>query len=87
MVLVFEETVYAYAPQVGRSECEKDHFYNDAASEGDLKKPGDVVLDLGDFNKHAGRRSDGFKILYAVLLELPKAAICCFTVCLKSEKA
>ena len=37
MVLVFEEEVirviYAYAPQVGRSECKKDHFYNDMASE------------------------------------------------------
>ena len=36
MVLVFEEEVirviYAYAPQVGRSECKKDHFYNDMAS-------------------------------------------------------
>ena len=37
MVLVFEEEVIgvicAYAPQVGRSECEKDQFYDDMASE------------------------------------------------------
>ena len=36
MVLVFEEEVIrvicAYAPQVGRSECKKDKFYNDMAS-------------------------------------------------------
>ena len=35
-VLVFEEefikVICAYAPQVGRSECEKDQFYNDIAS-------------------------------------------------------
>ena len=40
MVLVFEEEVTgvicAYAPQIGRSECKKDQFYNDMASEWDL---------------------------------------------------
>ena len=48
MVLVFEEEVIivicAYAPQVGRSECEKDQFYNDMASEWDLQNPREVVL-------------------------------------------
>ena len=37
MVLDFEEEVIrdicAYPPQVGKSECEKDQFYNDMASE------------------------------------------------------
>ena len=41
MALVFEKEVRriicAYAPQVGRSECKKDHFHNDMASEWDLK--------------------------------------------------
>ena len=36
MVLAFEEKVIraicAYAPQVGRSECEKDQFYDDMVS-------------------------------------------------------
>ena len=40
IVLAFEEEVIrvtcAYAPQVGKSECEKDQFYNDMASEWDL---------------------------------------------------
>ena len=40
MVLVFEEEVIkvicACAPQIKRSECEKDQFYNDIASKWDL---------------------------------------------------
>ena len=65
MVLVFEKTVIrvicAYVPQVERSECEKDQFYNEMASEWDLQNSGKVVLGLGDFNKHAGKRIDGFE--------------------------
>ena len=37
IVLAFEEEVIrvicAYAPQIGRSECDKDQFYSDMASE------------------------------------------------------
>ena len=51
MVLVFEKEVIraicAYAPQVGKSECKKDQFYNDMADEWDLQNPGEVVLDWG----------------------------------------
>ena len=65
MVLVFEEEVIrvicAYAPQVERPECEKDQFYNDITSEWDLQNPSEVVLDMGDFNKHVGRRIDNFE--------------------------
>ena len=65
MVLVFEEEVIkvicAYAPQVGRSECEEDQFYNDMASEWNLKNPGEVVLGLGDCNGHVGRWIDSFE--------------------------
>ena len=65
IVLAFEEEVTrvicAYDSQVGRSECEKDQFHNDNASEWDLQNPSEVVLDLGDFNGHVGRRIDGFE--------------------------
>ena len=51
MVLVFEEEVIrvicAYPPQVGRSECKKDQFYNNMASEWDLQNPSKVILCLG----------------------------------------
>ena len=50
MVLVFEEKVTrvicAYAPQIGRSECEKGQFYNDIASEWDLQSSDEVVISL-----------------------------------------
>ena len=39
----------------------RDQFYNDMASEWDLQSPGQVVLGLGDFNGHVGRRIDGFE--------------------------
>ena len=65
MVLVFEKEVVrvicAYAPQLGRSKCKKDQFYNDMASEWDLQSPGEVVLGLGDFNRHVGRWIDGLE--------------------------
>ena len=53
--------ICAYTPQVGKSECEKDQFYNNMASEWDLQNPGEVVIGLGDFNEHVGRRIDGFE--------------------------
>ena len=46
---------------MGKSECEKDQFYDDMASEWDLQNPGKVVLGLGDFNEHVGRRINGFE--------------------------
>ena len=65
MAMVFEEEVIrvicAYAPQVGRSECKKDHFYNDMASEWDLQNPGEVNLGLGDLNGHVEKRINGFE--------------------------
>ena len=64
-VLVFEEEVIrvicAYAPQVGRSECKKDDFYKDMASERDLQNPGEVILGLGNFNRHVEKRIDVFE--------------------------
>ena len=65
MVLVFEREVIrvicVYALQVGRSECKKDQFYDGMASEWDLQNPGEVVLGMGDFNRHARRPIDGFE--------------------------
>ena len=65
IMLVLEEEVIrvicAYTPQVGKSECKKGQFCKDLASEWDLQSPGEVVLSLGDFNKHIGRRIDGFE--------------------------
>ena len=65
MVLAFQEEVIgvicAYAPQVGRSECKKDQFYNDMTSEWDLQNPSEMVLGLGDFNGHVGRQIHGFE--------------------------
>ena len=51
MLLAFEEEVIrvicTYGLQVGRSECEKDKFYNDMASERDLQNSSEIVLGMG----------------------------------------
>ena len=73
MVLVIEEDVgviCAYAPQVGRSECKKDQFYNDMAGEWDLQNPEEVVLGMRDFNGHVGRRIDGFDGVHGIGKEM-----------------
>ena len=68
MVPVFEEGVIrvicAYAPQIQRSECKKDQFYNDMASDWNLQNPGEVILGLGCFNGLVGRRIDGFESVH-----------------------
>ena len=46
---------------MGRSECEKDQFDNDMASKRDLQNPGEMILDLGDFNGHVEGRIDVFE--------------------------
>ena len=53
IVLVFEEEVMrvmgAYEPQVERSDCEKDQFYNKVACDWDSQNPGKMVLGLKDY--------------------------------------
>ena len=70
IVLVFEEkfirVICAYASQVGRSDCKKDQFYNDMASQWDLQNPGEVVLGLWGFHGHVGRGIDGFEGGYGI---------------------
>ena len=50
-----------YAPQVGRSEAEKDLFYEDLQEELLERKEGEVILLGGDFNGHVGSRADGYE--------------------------
>ena len=42
---------------MGKSNCEKDQFYNEMACLGD---PRQIILDLRDFNRHFGGRIEGF---------------------------
>ena len=50
-----------YAPQVGRSEAEKDLFYENLQEELLERKEGEVILMRGDFNGHVGSRADGYE--------------------------
>ena len=68
VVLVFEEkairAICAHAVQVRRSDCEKDLFYNEIASEWDLQNPGEMILGQRDYNGHVGERIDGFECVH-----------------------
>ena len=65
MVLIFGEEVVrlicAYAPQSGLPLEEKQKFYDEMARVWDLKNSSDMVLGLGDFNGHVGKKSEGFE--------------------------
>ena len=40
---------------------EKEHFYDDLRSGWDLHSMGELVLGMGDFNGHVGKRIKGYK--------------------------
>ena len=65
VVMVFEEEVLrircVYGPQSGRTAAEKEHFSDDLRSEWDLHSVGELVLGMGDFNGHVGKRIEGYE--------------------------
>ena len=65
IVMVFEEEVLrvicGYGPQSGRTNAEKDQFYDALASEWELHNEGELVLGMGDFNGHVGKWIEGFE--------------------------
>ena len=60
MVLAFEEES-AYAPQRGRTDTEKDAFYDEMASERDLHRKNEMALGFEDLSGHVGKYADGFE--------------------------
>ena len=69
-VVVFDEDVlrliFGYAPQIGCSLKEKQCFYDGLKCELDMHSAGDLVMCLGDFNKHVDRHIDRFDRGYGV---------------------
>ena len=65
VVMTLEEEVEiiicVYGPQSGRTSAEKEHFYDDLRSEWDLRSVGELVLGMGDFNGHVGKRIEGYE--------------------------
>ena len=58
-----------------KPECEKDQFYDDMLGKWDLQNPSEVVLGLGDLNRHVGIQIDGFEDVhdeYGILLREEK---------------
>ena len=50
-----------YGPHSGRMSVKKEHFYDDLRSEWDLHSVGELVLGMGDFNGHVGKRIEGYE--------------------------
>ena len=50
-----------YGPQSDRTGAEKERFYDDLRSEWDLHSVAELVLGMGDFNGHVGKRIEGYE--------------------------
>ena len=50
-----------YGLQSGRTGAEKKRCYDDLRSEWDLQCVGELVLGMGDFNGHVGKRIEVYK--------------------------
>ena len=65
MSFVFGEEVVrvicAYAPQSGRTDIEKERFYEELTHEWSMANANEMVLGLGDFNGHVGKYAEGFE--------------------------
>ena len=65
VLMVLEEEVLriicVYGPQRGRTAAEKEHFFDDLRSEWDLHSVGEIVLGMGDFNRHVGKWIEGYE--------------------------
>ena len=65
ITVVLEEEVLriicVYGPQSGRMAEEKEHFYHDLRSEWNLHSVGELVLGMGVFDGHAGKRIKGYE--------------------------
>ena len=53
-----------YGPQSRRTSAEKERFYDDLRSKWDLHSMGELVLDMGDFNGHVGKRIEDYEDLH-----------------------
>ena len=65
VVLALEEEVVriicVYGPQSGGMGAEKERFYDYLKSEWDLQSVGVLVLRMGDFNGHVGKRIEVYE--------------------------
>ena len=57
VVMMLEEEVLRIMCMVQRVE----HFYDDLRSEWDMQSVGELVLGMGDFNGHVGKRIEGYE--------------------------
>ena len=53
--------IHVYGPQSERPDTEKFRFYNETVSERDLGSSSEIILSLGDFNRHVGKCAEGFE--------------------------
>ena len=65
VVIIFGKKVVrivcSYAPQGGRSMSEKEKFYEEMGRGCEVENANEVLICLGDFNGHIGKKVDGFE--------------------------
>ena len=65
--------ISVYAPQSGRSEEEKEKFYEDLTAE--VQSRHDLRFVLGDFNGHVRRSSLGYDGIHGGLMDLDGVSV------------
>ena len=58
------QKICAYEPQTERPDTEKVRFYNEMASKLDFGSSSEIIVTLGDFNRHVGKCAQGFEGVY-----------------------
>ena len=58
------QKICAYDPQTKRPDTEKVRFYNEMASKLDFGSSSEIIVTLGDFNRHVGKCAEGFEGVY-----------------------
>ena len=53
--------ICAYGPQSGRLDPKKVYFYDKMANEWDFENSSEIIVSLGNFNRHIGKCAEGFE--------------------------
>ena len=55
------QIICAYGPQSRKPDAEKVHFYDETGSKWDLGSSSEVIVSLGNFNRHVEKCAEGFE--------------------------
>ena len=59
--------ICVYGPQSRRPDAEKVCFYDEMGSEWDMGSSSEIIVSLGDFNKHVRKCAEGLEGVHGVM--------------------